>query len=87
VGGFAQLGAVPETTYLIAFQPDSEDTAGKYHKLKLQLTGEHAGYAQMRPGYFAPGASADGEKPLRQIDREALASDTITDIPVRLFHS
>jgi VWFA-related protein len=37
VGGFSQLATIPETTYLLAFRPDAEGAAGKYHKLKVRL--------------------------------------------------
>src|ERR1017187_9098032 len=43
VGGFSQLAAVPETTHLLAFRPDTEGAAGKYHKIKVRLA-EGKGY-------------------------------------------
>ena len=85
VGGFAQLAAVPETTYLLAFRPDAEDAAGKYHKLKVRLTAGNAGYVQTRPGYFAPASPpADAKTELRKLDQEALAADAMAEIPVQI---
>ena len=81
--GFQQLAAVPETTYLLAFRPDPAEAPGKYHKLKVRLASGHSGYVQTRPGYFAPLNSPDQEAP-GKLDREAMASDSISDIPVRL---
>jgi hypothetical protein len=84
-GGFAQLAAVPETTYLLAFRPDAEGAAGKYHKLKVRLTAGSHDYVQTRPGYFAPAnAPAEQKTELRKLDTEALAVDALAEIPVQL---
>lgn len=83
--GFDQLGAVPETSYLMAFHPDPQDAAGKYHKLKVRLSAGRAGYVQSRPGYFAPSAGpSEAETARRKFDQEASAADTLTDFPVQL---
>jgi len=85
VGGFAQLAAVPETTYLLAFRPDAEVAAGKYHKLKVRLAGGKGDYVQTRPGYFAPAnAPAETKTELRKLDQEAMAVDALAEIPVQL---
>jgi VWFA-related protein len=85
VGGFAELAAVPETTYLLAFRPDPEGEAGKYHKLKVRLAAAKGDYVQARPGYFAPrNAPAGMETEARPIDRETLAQDVLTEIPIHL---
>lgn len=84
-GGFDQLGGAPETNYLIAFHPDPQDAAGKYHKLKVRLTAGGQGYVQTRPGYFAPAAGAsDAEAARRKLDQEAMAADTLTEFPMQL---
>jgi hypothetical protein len=85
VGGFAQLGAAPEVTYLLAFHPDTEGAAGKYRKLKLRLTAGSHDYVQTRPGYFVPAnPSAAATTELRKLDQEALATDALAEIPVQL---
>jgi len=85
VGGFAQLAAVPETTYLLAFRPDPEGAAGKYHKLKVRLTAGSHDYVQTRPGYFAPAnAPAEAKAELRKLDQEAMAVDALAELPVQL---
>jgi hypothetical protein len=84
-GGFAQLAAVPETTYLLAFRPDEQGAAGKYHKLKVRLAAANHDYVQARPGYFAPSnAPAEAKTELRKLDQEALAVDALAEIPVQL---
>lgn len=84
-GGFDQLGAVPETTYLIAFHPDPADAAGKYRKLKVRLTAAKQDYVQTRPGYFAPAAGpSEADSARRKFDQEATSADALADFPVQL---
>ncbi len=84
-GGFDLLGAVPETTYQIAFHPDPQDAGGKYRKLKVRLTNAKQDYVQTRPGYFAAAASAADPEAMRvRFDREVTASDTLDEFPVQL---
>jgi hypothetical protein len=83
-GGFDQLGAVPETIYLIAFHPDAQGAAGKYHKLKVRLTAGKTGYVQTRPGYFAPAGPSDSDAARRKFYQEAAATDTLAEFPVQL---
>jgi len=85
VGGFAQLAAVPETTYLIAFRPDEGGAAGKYRKLKVRLTAKSSDYVQTRPGYFAPAAAAPAAAPeVRPLDQQVMAPDVLAQIPIQL---
>jgi VWFA-related protein len=85
VAGFAQLAAVPETTYLIAFRPDTESTAGQYRKLKVRLTAKSSDYVQTRPGYVTPARSSAAAAPEpRPIDREIVASGVLAAIPIQL---
>ena len=83
-GGFEQLGAVPETTYLIAFRPDSEGPAGRYHKLKVRLATRNGDYVQARPGYVTPNAPTEANQESRPIDQLILAADVPAQIPVKL---
>jgi VWFA-related protein len=84
-GGFSELGAVPETTYLLAFRPDEQVLGGAYRKLQVRLTAKTGQYIQTRPGYFAPAkAPADTPAEPRKLDTEALASDALAEIPVTL---
>jgi len=84
-GGFAQLAAVPETTYLLAFRPDAEGEAAKYRKLKVRLLAGKADYVQARPGYFAPArVPVKADEPLRKLDSEVLAADELSELPVHV---
>ena len=86
VGGFAQLAAVPEATYLLAIRPDPEGAAGKYHKLKVRLTSKSTDYVQTRPGYFAPPKApvTEASGAGRPIDQHLLSSDVLTGFPIAL---
>ena len=83
VGGFAELGAVPQTAYLLAIRPDT-DASGKYHKLRVRLAGKNGEYVQTRPGYFAPSNSApvDTASALRPLDLALTSSDSPAAIPI-----
>jgi hypothetical protein len=85
LGGFSQLAAVPEATYLLAFRPDAEGAVGKFHKLKVRLTEGKGYYIQARPGYVAPGkAPASMQTELSPLDRQVLGSDVLTEIPIQV---
>jgi VWFA-related protein len=84
-GGMWQLAAAPETTYRIAFHPAIEESPGKFHKLKVQLTSKQGYYVQARPGYVAPtNAPAEATAELRPIDRAVPAADILTAFPIRV---
>ncbi len=84
-GGFRILGTLPETTYLLGFQP-GDDPDGRYHKLEVRLTGNRKDKVQSRPGYVA-----EKEKPVtpqnRKVDNELLGFSSIMELPVRLTTS
>ena len=86
VGGFAQLAAVPETTYLLAIRADTEGKEGKYHKLKVRLTSKDGAYVQTRPGYFAPANAppVEPETDGRPIDRQVLGAGVLSAIPIQV---
>ena len=84
-GGFSQLAAVPETSYLLAFRPDSKGAAGRYRKLKVRLLAGKGYYVQARPGSVEPGdAPVGAQAEPGPLDRQALAQDVLTEIPIRI---
>jgi VWFA-related protein len=87
VEGFSQLGSVPETTYLIAFRPDSEGPAGRYRKLKVRLAARNGDYVQARPGYITPNLPAETPQESRPIDQLVMAADVPAQFPVKLTPS
>ena len=83
--GLAQVVAVPETAYLIAFHPDTSAAGGQYRKVKVQLAQKNGRFVQARPGYMSPAAApaASTQEP-RAIDHQVLVSDVLTQIPLQL---
>ncbi|HSY93612.1 MAG TPA: VWA domain-containing protein [Candidatus Binatus sp.] len=49
--GFRQTGDIPEYIYLLGFSPQKLD--GKFHKLKVKVTGTEKVSVQARVGYYA----------------------------------
>jgi hypothetical protein len=83
--GFRKLGLPPEVTYRISFSPEGVIADGSYHKLKVKLIHSGSYTVEARPGYFAPEKTvAATETPQSKIDREVMASDTLTGVPASL---
>ena len=78
--GFRELGMRPETSYLLGFAP-SEGADGKYHQLKVQLVSRKDCSVEARLGYTATASAGTGSTALSKLDRAALASDKLTDLP------
>jgi len=74
---------VPEVVYRLGFVPAKVKDDGKYHSLKVRLAAGEGNHVLARRGYFMP-APAKPVEPPRALDREALASDTPADVPVRI---
>jgi len=82
--GFRDLGMAPEIMYLLSFAPSDVVADGRFHRLKVRLAAGERYSVQARLGYTAPPAQAAAPAPHpSRLDTEAMASDTITDLPVR----
>jgi VWFA-related protein len=82
--GFRRLGMVPEIMYVLSFTPSGVAADGRFHSLKVQLAAGKRYSLQARLGYAASSANAAApSSPPSKLDSEAMASDTITDLPVR----
>jgi VWFA-related protein len=81
--GFRQLGSIPEVSYVLGFR-QNEAGNGKYHKLKVTLSGSNPYVIQARPGYFAnpPGTSGQVRPVDREseLDREVSGVSTLADL-------
>jgi VWFA-related protein len=83
--GFHKLGLAPEVTYRMSFSPEGVIADGSYHKLKVKLAHSGSYTVEARPGYFAPETTAVAtESPQSKIDREVMASDTLTGVSAGL---
>jgi hypothetical protein len=80
VKGFKEL-IQPDVRYLLAFSSDAPRD-GRYHRLKVKLTAPNHYEVEARPGYYAPNEKEARLSP-RTIDREILANDTLSGLPVR----
>ncbi|MGB7719737.1 MAG: VWA domain-containing protein [Bryobacteraceae bacterium] len=82
--GFRVLGMVPETMYVLGFSPSGVAADGRFHSLKVRLAADKRYSLQARLGYAASSASAAvPSSPLSKLDSEAMASDTLADLPIR----
>jgi VWFA-related protein len=82
--GFRRLGMVPEIMYVLGFSPSGVAADGRFHSLKVRLAADKRYSLQARLGYAASSANAAvPSSPSSKLDSEAMASDTITDLPVR----
>jgi len=73
---FRELGAAPETTYLLGFRPNESELDGKYHKLKVRLA-VNSSTIQARPGYFANAPTPSDHETL---ERQVTGSDVLKDL-------
>jgi VWFA-related protein len=82
--GFRRLGMVPEIMYVLGFSPSGVAADGHFHDLKVRLAADKRYSLQARLGYAASSANAAvPSSPPSKLDSEAIASDAISDLPVR----
>ncbi len=80
-----EAGAAPAYTYLLGFSPQNLKIDGRFHSLKVALTGKEKFDIQARHGYFAPRTLTDAAEATRLEMQEALFSqEEIHDLPVEL---
>ena len=83
--GLREATAAPTVSYLLGFSPQNMKIDGRYHALKVALTGKQKYAVQARHGYYAPRAIADPAEAAKEEIQEALFSqDEIHDLPVEL---
>jgi len=83
--GLRQAVAAPPLSYLLAFAPQNLKIDGRYHTLKVSLTGKQKLFLQARHGYYAPRTIVDPAEAAKEEIQEALFSqEEIHDLPVEL---
>ena len=83
--GFRQAGALPEFSYLLGFSPQNLKYDGKYHKLKVELTGARSYTVQARRGYYAPSQAPDApERIEEEIQQAVFSQDELRELPVEI---
>ena len=84
-GAMKQAGAAPEISYLLGFSPQNFKIDGKFHEIKVTLTGKREANIQARRGYYAPRTVADPAAAAKAAIEEAIfARYEIHDLPVDL---
>jgi VWFA-related protein len=84
--GFHRLGAVPEVIYLLGFSPGETAADGKYHPLKVRLTGGRHGSVEARNGYYAPAKEPPADLARRaDRDRILMGPDAPADVAARVI--
>ncbi len=85
--GFRTLGALPEVMYVLGFSSGDVPADGKYHPLKVRLTGTKSGAVQARMGYNAlPKEPPADLARQRERDRIIMGPDSPSDVAVRITH-
>jgi len=84
-GAFDRLASPPRFIYMLAFKPEILKENGRYHRLKVSLTGKHGYIIQARHGYYESSSVGDPKKMVTQELEQALFSrDEVHSLPVTL---
>lgn len=84
-GQLLRAGAAPEISYVLGFSPQNQKMDGKYHTLKVTLTGKQKYSIQARKGYYAPRKFDDPrEQAKTEIQEAVFSQDEILDLPFDL---
>jgi VWFA-related protein len=77
--GFRELGMQPETSYVLGFAGAGD---GRFHKLKVGMSGVRGYQVEARLGYTALAADADGTSSgVSKLDSEVMGADAVADLP------
>ena len=81
--GLLQAAQEPEVSYVLGFTPQNLKLDGKYHHLKVTLSGKQKWNLQARHGYFAPRGNVDPETLAKEEIRQAVYSqEELQDLPL-----
>jgi len=81
--GLLQAAQEPEVSYLLGFVPQNLKLDGKYHHLKVTLTGKQKWNLQARRGYFAPRGDVDPATVAREeIQQAVFSQEELQDLPL-----
>ncbi len=72
VSGFRTAASPPEVLYVLAFSPQNLRYDGRFHSLKVTVSGQYS--IQARRGYYAPSHLADAAEQAKEEVREAVFS-------------
>jgi hypothetical protein len=81
--GLLHAAAEPEVSYVLGFTPQNLKLDGKYHTLKVTLTGKQKWKLQARHGYFAPHSEANPEAAAKEeIQQAVFSQDELRELPI-----
>lgn len=83
--GLRQAAAAPEVSYVLGFSPQNLKLDGRFHTLKVALSGKQKYTLQARRGYYAPRTLKDpSEQAKEEIQEAVFSQEEIGDLPVDL---
>jgi VWFA-related protein len=83
--GLVQTAGKPEVSYLLAYSPSGLKNDGKFHSIKVKLTGKEHYSLQARRGFFAPKKDVTPEDLVKQAIEDAVFSqEEQATFPVQL---
>jgi VWFA-related protein len=83
--GLKLAGAAPEVSYVLGFSPQNQKMDGRFHTIKVSLTGKRKYSLQARRGYYAPKKVDDPDQEAKQEIVEAVFSqEEIHELPLDL---
>ncbi len=81
--GLLHAATEPEVSYVLGFTPQNLKLDGKYHNLKVTLTGKQKWGLQARHGYFAPRGESNPEATAREeIQQAVFSQEELHELPV-----
>ena len=84
-GGLRQLGNAPDVSYVLGFSPQNLKLDGRFHTIKVTVTGKPKYAIQARRGYLAPKKADDPREAAKQEIQEAvLSQNEIFGLPMSL---
>jgi VWFA-related protein len=81
--GLLHAAAEPEVSYVLGFAPQNLKLDGKYHNLKVTLTGKQKWGLQARHGYFAPRGESNPEIATKEeIQQAVFSQEELRELPI-----
>jgi hypothetical protein len=81
--GLLLAAAEPEVSYVLGFTPQNLKLDGKYHNLKVTLTGKQKWALQVRHGYFAPRGESNPETAAKEeIQQAVFSQEELRELPI-----
>lgn len=81
--GLLHAATEPEVSYVLGFTPQNLKLDGKYHNLRVTLTGKQKWGLQARHGYFAPRGESNPEAAAKEeIQQAVFSQEEVRELPI-----